>query len=360
MDPDFARGVRSRAGENARGLRRRGRSAVRRRREPARSRWSCAAANVVEAGDRVVVVNTGFFGDRMGRIVERLGATRGSRSGRASAASRTSRPSSARVARAVQGGSRSRTSTRRHRSWRPIEAIAKIGRKHGALVIVDGVCATGGETFRQDAWGVDVCLTASQKAIGVPPGLALVVASPAAMAAWRARKSARRVALPRLRRVASDHGVVRARGAAVLRDAGREPRGGARGEPRAHLRRGHRRAPAPARARREGLPRGRGGRSGCRRFRRARISAHTMSARLVPGGGRRVARRAGPGRGGRPRRRPAPGREDEVLPRRPHGRGRRERHGRHCRGDRASPGPIGPTHRARRRRRRRAERPRPR
>jgi len=32
-------------------------------------------ANVVEAGDRVVVVNTGFFGDRMGRIVERLGAT---------------------------------------------------------------------------------------------------------------------------------------------------------------------------------------------------------------------------------------------------------------------------------------------
>src|ERR1700761_7090839 len=34
-----------------------------------------AAANVVEPGDRVVVVNTGYFGDRMGRIVERLGAT---------------------------------------------------------------------------------------------------------------------------------------------------------------------------------------------------------------------------------------------------------------------------------------------
>jgi alanine-glyoxylate transaminase / serine-glyoxylate transaminase / serine-pyruvate transaminase len=71
----------------------------------------------------------------------------------------------------------------------PIEPIAKIGRKHGALVIVDGVCATGGETLRQEAWGVDVCLTASQKAIGVPPGLALVVASPAAISAWRARKT---------------------------------------------------------------------------------------------------------------------------------------------------------------------------
>jgi alanine-glyoxylate transaminase/serine-glyoxylate transaminase/serine-pyruvate transaminase len=71
----------------------------------------------------------------------------------------------------------------------PIEAIAKIGRKHGALVVVDGVCATGGEAFKQEAWGVDVCLTASQKAIGVPPGLALVMASNAAIGAWKARKT---------------------------------------------------------------------------------------------------------------------------------------------------------------------------
>jgi alanine-glyoxylate transaminase/serine-glyoxylate transaminase/serine-pyruvate transaminase len=43
--------------------------------------------------------------------------------------------------------------------------------------------------MQQEAWGVDLCLTASQKAIGVPPGLALVVASRAAMEAWRARKT---------------------------------------------------------------------------------------------------------------------------------------------------------------------------
>ncbi len=147
-----------------------------------------AAANVVEAGDRVVVVNTGFFGDRMGRLVERLGATpehvRADIGGV---------PDLAAIEQAVSSGpckalavTHVDTSTS---VLAPIEAIAKIGRKHGALVIVDGVCATGGETFRQDAWGVDVCLTASQKAIGVPPGLALVVASPAAMAAWRARKA---------------------------------------------------------------------------------------------------------------------------------------------------------------------------
>jgi alanine-glyoxylate transaminase / serine-glyoxylate transaminase / serine-pyruvate transaminase len=146
-----------------------------------------AAANVVEAGDRVVVVNTGFFGDRMGRILERLGATPEHVRAEIGGV-----PDLDAIERAVSRGpckalavTHVDTSTS---VLAPIEAIAKIGRKHGALVLVDGVCATGGETFRQEAWGVDVCLTASQKAIGVPPGLALVVASPAAMAAWRARK----------------------------------------------------------------------------------------------------------------------------------------------------------------------------
>lgn len=34
-----------------------------------------------------------------------------------------------------------------------------------------------------DEWDVDVCFTASQKAIGVPPGLAILLASPRAMVA---------------------------------------------------------------------------------------------------------------------------------------------------------------------------------
>jgi alanine-glyoxylate transaminase/serine-glyoxylate transaminase/serine-pyruvate transaminase len=38
-------------------------------------------------------------------------------------------------------------------------------------------------------WGVDLALTASQKAIGVPPGLALLVAGPRAMAAFEGRKT---------------------------------------------------------------------------------------------------------------------------------------------------------------------------
>jgi alanine-glyoxylate transaminase/serine-glyoxylate transaminase/serine-pyruvate transaminase len=55
--------------------------------------------------------------------------------------------------------------------------------------VVDGVCSVAGEELRQEAWGIDVVLTASQKAIGVPPGLAIVMAGPRAMDAFRKRET---------------------------------------------------------------------------------------------------------------------------------------------------------------------------
>jgi alanine-glyoxylate transaminase/serine-glyoxylate transaminase/serine-pyruvate transaminase len=69
-----------------------------------------------------------------------------------------------------------------------VQALAAMGRRHGALVVVDGVCSVAGEELRQEEWGVDLTLTASQKALGVPPGLALVVAGPRAMDAFYRRK----------------------------------------------------------------------------------------------------------------------------------------------------------------------------
>jgi alanine-glyoxylate transaminase/serine-glyoxylate transaminase/serine-pyruvate transaminase len=54
---------------------------------------------------------------------------------------------------------------------------------------VDGVCSVAGEEMRQEEWGIDLALTASQKAIGVPPGLALMVVGPRAMSSFRQRKT---------------------------------------------------------------------------------------------------------------------------------------------------------------------------
>lgn len=48
-------------------------------------------------------------------------------------------------------------------------------------VILDGVCSVASEELCMDAWGIDVVLTASQKGLGVPPGLSILVASPKAI-----------------------------------------------------------------------------------------------------------------------------------------------------------------------------------
>lgn len=49
---------------------------------------------------------------------------------------------------------------------------------------MDGVCSIGSEEIKMDAWGLDVVTTASQKGLGVPPGLCILVASPRAIEVW--------------------------------------------------------------------------------------------------------------------------------------------------------------------------------
>lgn len=58
-----------------------------------------------------------------------------------------------------------------------IFAILVFTADHGLQVIVDGVCSVASEEIKFDDWGIDVVLTASQKGIGVPPGLSLLCAS---------------------------------------------------------------------------------------------------------------------------------------------------------------------------------------
>jgi aspartate aminotransferase-like enzyme len=52
-----------------------------------------------------------------------------------------------------------------------------------ALVCVDGITAVGAHEFRFDEWGIDACVTGSQKGLMIPPGLAFVALSERAAAA---------------------------------------------------------------------------------------------------------------------------------------------------------------------------------
>lgn len=147
-----------------------------------------AGANLVEAGDRVLVVNTGYFGDRYADLLSRYGAEVTQ-----VACGVGERPSLDAVEKALATGDyKVMTVTHVDTSTgvaTDVKALAALARAHDTLIIVDGVCAVAGEELRMSEWGVDVTLTASQKAVGTPPGLALVVAGPRAMDAFRKRKT---------------------------------------------------------------------------------------------------------------------------------------------------------------------------
>jgi aspartate aminotransferase-like enzyme len=58
--------------------------------------------------------------------------------------------------------------------------LADAVRGHGAYTIVDSVSGLAASEFTMDAWGFDIVVTASQKALAVPPGLAMIAISPRA------------------------------------------------------------------------------------------------------------------------------------------------------------------------------------
>lgn len=58
-----------------------------------------------------------------------------------------------------------------------IEAFGKLVSPTDALLIVDGISGLGAMECRVDDWKIDVCVTGSQKALMLPPGLAFVSVS---------------------------------------------------------------------------------------------------------------------------------------------------------------------------------------
>ncbi|MHB1224110.1 MAG: pyridoxal-phosphate-dependent aminotransferase family protein [Gemmatimonadaceae bacterium] len=58
-----------------------------------------------------------------------------------------------------------------------VRAVGALCRAYGVLSLVDSVSGVGGAPVECDAWELDLVLTASQKALALPPGLAFAVAS---------------------------------------------------------------------------------------------------------------------------------------------------------------------------------------
>ena len=147
-----------------------------------------ATWNLVAPGERVVVVNTGFFSDRAAEMLRRRGANVAQVSAEpgdapgadAVAQALDDHPTAALFVTHVDTSTGVRVDA---------EALCRVASERDVLTVFDGVCATGGERFEMEAWNADVYLTASQKAIGLPAGLALLVASARALKRRRALTS---------------------------------------------------------------------------------------------------------------------------------------------------------------------------
>lgn len=65
--------------------------------------------------------------------------------------------------------------------------VGRVAKQSGAMLLCDGICGAGAEKMDQDGWGVDVLLTSTPKAVGVPCGLIMISTSDRATDFLKAR-----------------------------------------------------------------------------------------------------------------------------------------------------------------------------
>jgi aspartate aminotransferase-like enzyme len=141
--------------------------------------FESAVANLTQPGERALVVSSGNFGERWAGMVAGYGAEldhlRYDWGETPDPGEVRERAEGAAVVYVVH----SETSTG---VVADLQALAAAAQEAGALVVVDAISSLGAVPCETDAWGLDVVVAGSQKALMTPPGLGLVSVSPAALA----------------------------------------------------------------------------------------------------------------------------------------------------------------------------------
>lgn len=152
--------------------------------------YESAVANLLSPGEKAIVVSHGEFGTRWQKLVAAYGAEvvpldyEWGETPRPADLGRTLAESSAGVVFLVH----SETSTG---VVSDVEGLVAACNEAGAISVVDAISSLGAVPLETDAWGVDVVVTGSQKALMTPPGLAFASVSE------RAWAKAERSTLPR-------------------------------------------------------------------------------------------------------------------------------------------------------------------
>lgn len=139
-----------------------------------------AIANTVSPGDKVLAISTGNFGNRFADMAAAYGGDVTRLEFEWGTAFDINRVEEVWK---KEGPFKVVLATHNETSTGVTSDIASLGKLVGpsdALLLVDAVSSMGAMDIRTDEWQVDVMITGSQKALMLPPGLALVSVSPKA------------------------------------------------------------------------------------------------------------------------------------------------------------------------------------
>jgi aspartate aminotransferase-like enzyme len=149
-----------------------------------------AVVNTLSPGDRVLAVTIGSFGDRFAKIasvfgadVERFEVPWGEAADPAAVAAHLAANPAYRAVLLTHN----ETSTGVTNPLRELVGAAR-GATGDPLVLVDGISGLGAMPFEMDAWGIDLVVSASQKAWMGSPGIAIAAVGERA---WAANEAAR-------------------------------------------------------------------------------------------------------------------------------------------------------------------------
>jgi aspartate aminotransferase-like enzyme len=137
-----------------------------------------AVANCFAAGDEVLVVSNGYFGERFEAICRNYGLTVHTVRADWGTSVPAERVSEAYAEHPAVRGVLvvySETSTG---ALNDVEAIGRLFRDTDVLVVVDAISGLLVHPVQMDDWGLDVVLAASHKGFMLPPGLAFIALSP--------------------------------------------------------------------------------------------------------------------------------------------------------------------------------------
>jgi alanine-glyoxylate transaminase/serine-glyoxylate transaminase/serine-pyruvate transaminase len=151
--------------------------------------WEAAIVNVLAPGDRVLMVETGYFAMRWRQMALDLGLEvdliegdwrHGVDAGQIEQRLQEDIRGAVKAVLVVHNETSTGVASRIEDVRAAIDAA-----RHPALLLVDAISSLGSMEYRHDDWGADVTVSCSQKGLMLPPGLSLAAVSERALAMSR-------------------------------------------------------------------------------------------------------------------------------------------------------------------------------